>query len=160
MENKLNSTRKITVDRLDRNQYGRVGLIYLEDTDNLYKHPLFKIPLLEENFGILDKWNQDILSQTGDEEYYQFARRGGIYIDYAFVKLKMEYDPKNKLSTNIVRSVIKIDEIKQQGLSLEEVQKHLLKSKKVDITIKASSLYNHKDKKGIKYLIEQIDFTQ
>jgi len=155
MENKLNSTRKVTIKNIDKNIYGRIGLVYLKD-EKTYKRNLFKIPLLDDNFKTLEDWNSNILQHTGDEEYYELAKRGNVYVDYCFVKLKMEYDQEKKISTNIIKTKIVVNGKEKKDVELEELQKLLSEASKCDITIKASSLYKHNEKKGIKYLIEKV----
>lgn len=156
MENKLNSTRTITISNIKDGKYGRIGLLNLS-SDKLYTHPQMKLPLLPEHFKLLEKWNDNLLKPY-EQNHYQFARSGKAYVDYCYIKVKTEYDNEAKQILDKVRTKVYVNNKQEKDLSLSQLQELFINSSKCTLKIKASSLFHHKGGVGVKYLLESIKF--
>lgn len=151
MNNKIGSTRTINVDT---NVLAGGGLIYIND-EKLHKRSMFKVCLDDNSFKQLDSWDKAVLNTN--KPCYSLARKGGSYLDYAFVKLRMGYDTEKKVSLNVVKTKVLHRKKELKDLPLEELNELLRKSKQWQVVIKAVSVYMFNNKKGIKYMVEQVN---
>jgi hypothetical protein len=157
--NKIGSTRIIEINN---NTKAKSGFPFIKD-EFLSKACKLRLVISDDEVSKqLSDWDDSLIS--GDAkvkktkyEKYDLVRRNPPFHDQLYAKLRLCYSDEEKKNINLVKTEILSNKKNIDELTLEKLNDLLSKSNKWKVTIRASSLYNWKNKKGISYMIDKIE---
>lgn len=151
--NKIGSTRTLLIKNLTKS-----GLKNLKE-EKIYKRCDFKILLSEENFKILKDWDTEMM-KTKTGEKYELVKDNSPYPDCCYSKIRLEYSKELKTSIDKVLTKVILNNKEMKDLTLEKLQFTFENALSCNITLKATSLFEYKGKKGIRYIVDKLDIKE
>lgn len=148
--NKIGSIRTINIKNLTKS-----GLKNLKE-EKIYKKCDFKIVLTDENFKILKEWDDELM-KTKEGDRYRLVKDNSPYPDYCYSKIRLEFSKELKTSIDKVLTKVTLNNKEMKDLTLEKLQFTFENATSCNVTLKATSLFEYKGKKGIRYIIDKLD---
>ena len=159
--NKIGSTRIIEINNTLK---AKSGLPFLGD-EFLGKAAKMRLVLQDdETSNLLSEWDDSLLcskrpkEMKGKVEKYDLVKKKPPYHDQCYAKLRLAYDTTKKHSTDELTTVLVVNkQIINDSVSLAKLNEYLTKANKWKVTLRASSAYTYKTKRGINYMVDRIE---